>query len=297
MPPPTGERVDGWLVIDKPVGPTSGRIVATVKRGTGARKAGHGGTLDPLASGVLPVALGEATKTVSFVMNGTKLYRFAVRWGEARATDDSEGAVTQRSEVRPTRREIQRILSEFTGNIDQVPPAFSALKVGGKRAYALARAGQPPDLAPRQVQIERLSLLEGGDSETTWLEVECGKGMFVRGLARDLATRLGTVGHVAALRRLRAGPFGENQAISIENLDLLGHSRGLVGRLLPLVAALADIPALNIGGGDAERLRSGQFVHVPDIERGTVCIMTAGRPVALARVDGGVAWPERVFNL
>ncbi len=294
--------IHGWLSIDKPAGISSARAVAIVKRLTGARKAGHGGTLDPLATGVLPVALGEATKTVAFVMDGRKSYEFRVKWGTATTTDDTEGEITQESPVRPGRAEIAAALRDFEGEIEQRPPIFSAIKTGGRRAYALARAGETPDLKPRLVHVHRLALL-ANTSETADFEVDCGKGTYVRALARDMALHLGTVGHVAGLRRTRAGPFGLDTAISLESEDLLGHSARLADVLLPVEAALADIPALVLTGNDASRLRSGQAIPVRSecvpvsaIPEGSVCVMADGRPVALARVSGGQIRPLRVFN-
>ena len=291
------DAISGWLVIDKPVGPTSSRIVATAKRLLRARKAGHGGTLDPLATGVLPIAFGEATKTVAYALGGPKHYRFTVGWGEERTTDDAAGDVTARSDVRPSDETIRAVLSEFVGVVEQMPPAYSALKVGGRRAYWLARRGQTPDLKARTVCIDRLTMLDRPDRDHARFEVECGKGTYVRALARDLAVRLGTLGHVTSLRRTRSGPFTEHQAISVENLERLGHSLCRIRHLLPLESALADIPALSIGGADADRLRCGQAVRVHGAERGAVFVVTAGRPVALAHVDNGIARPERVFSL
>jgi tRNA pseudouridine55 synthase len=303
--PPEGRvapALHGWLTIDKPVGMTSTRAVAIVKRLTGAAKVGHGGTLDPLATGVLPMALGEATKTVAYVMDGAKSYEFRVKWGAATNTDDAEGEITLESSVRPGRADIEAVLGEFEGEIEQTPPAFSAIKIGGRRAYALARAGAPPELAPRRVQIHRLALLENA-TETAEFLVECGKGTYVRALARDLARRLGTAGHVVSLRRTRAGPFSLDSAISLESEALLSHSARLADVLLPVETALADIPALVLSGNDAVRLRHGQAIplrgqcvpasHSPE---GSVCVMADGRPVALARVAGGVIRPLRVFN-
>ena len=303
-PPKNVERraIHGWLTIDKPAGVSSARAVAIVKRLTGARKAGHGGTLDPLATGVLPVALGEATKTVAFVMDGRKTYEFRVKWGAATTTDDAEGEITEESPVRPTRADIAAVLPDFEGKIEQIPPIFSAIKTGGRRAYALARAGETPDLKPRLVDIQRLTLAESG-ADTADFVVDCGKGTYVRSLARDLAVRLGTVGHIDRLRRTRAGPFGLNTAISLESEALLSHSPRLADVLLPVEAALADIPALVLTGNDASRLCNGQAIPLPGqcvpasaTPEGSVCVMANGRPIALARVSGGQARPLRVFN-
>jgi len=302
-----GRPVNGWVVLDKPLGMTSTQAVAAVRRLLDAAKAGHGGTLDPLATGILPIALGEATKTVSYVMGGRKIYRFTVRWGEARSTDDAEGPVTAVSDRRPSRAEIETVLPGFQGEISQTPPAFSAIKVEGERAYDLARAGEAVDLAPRLVWIERLTLLRQLDADHAEFEAVTGKGVYMRSLARDLALALGTVGHVSALRRIAVGPFTESQAISLESLKALGHIPAASGQLLPVEAALDDIPALPLTDAEALRLRSGQSVgllRASDRERlgairsgDLVCAMAGGKPVALARWEAGDLRPVRVLNL
>jgi len=278
-----------------------------VRRITGAAEAGHGGTLDPLATGVLPIALGEATKTVAYVMDGAKTYRFTLRFGEARATDDAEGSVTGTSPVRPTDDEIRAVLPRFTGLIDQVPPAFSALKVDGVRAYALARAEEAVDLPPRSVRIDRLELIGRPDPDHAEFLIRSGKGAYMRSLARDIAKALGTVGHVAALRRTAVGPFTEARAISLESLEALGHSLAASGQLMTVETALDDIPALALTEAEARRLRCGQAVGLirrSDLERvahlesgAVVCAMADGKPVALARFEAGDLRPVRVLNL
>ncbi len=302
-----GEPIHGWLVIDKPRGLTSNAVVGRVRRATGAAKVGHGGTLDPLATGILPLALGEATKTVSYAMNGKKVYVFTVRWGEETDSDDSEGAVTETSDVRPTEKDIRENLKFFTGEIEQVPPVFSAIKVAGRRAYDLARNKEPVDLAPRKVQIETIELLDLPDKDHAVFEVACGKGTYVRSIARDLARKLGAFGHVSALRRTRVGPFGEDRAISLDKLDGLGHSAPLADLLLPVETALDDIPALALTEEEARRLHHGQGVSalrvvsrspLENISQGAVvCAMAEGKPVALARIEGGEIRPLRVFNM
>jgi len=291
-------RLDGWLVIDKPAGMSSARAVAIVKRETGAARVGHGGTLDPLATGVLPVALGEATKTVRFAMTGTKTYRFTVRFGEARSTDDAEGEVTETSAVRPGRAAIEAALPGFVGDILQVPPAFSALKVQGERAYKAAREGRPPTLAPRPARIDRLTLVMASD-DLAELEVVCGKGVYVRALARDLARALGTVGYVSRLRRTAVGPFGEAQAISLETLGALMHSAALVRHLFPVETVLADIPALVLTADEADRLKHGQAIEAaaPAAETRLVRARSDDRLIALAELAAGHLKPVRVFNL
>ena len=302
-----GQKVDGWVILDKPVGITSTAAVAAVKRLFDAQKAGHGGTLDPLATGILPIALGEATKTVPFVMDGEKTYRFTLKFGEARSTDDAEGEVTARSDHRPSDAEIQAVLPKFQGEITQVPPAFSAIKVQGERAYDLAREGEVVELQPRTVLVHEIRLTERPDPDHAVIEVKCGKGTYMRALARDIARELGTVGHVGALRRMRVGPFAEAGAISLESLKSLGHSPAAFTHVLPIETALDDIPALALSATEAIRLRSGQpvgLLHRLDRDRirgftpgDMVCAMSEGRLVALTRFEAGELVPVRVMNL
>jgi tRNA pseudouridine55 synthase len=298
--------VHGWVILDKPVGMTSTHAVSVIKRLFTAKRAGHAGTLDPLASGCLPVALGEATKTVPFVVDGRKTYLFTVRWGEERDTDDAEGRVVATSDARPTVEAVRALLPRFTGTIEQTPPRFSAIKIEGERAYDLARDGVEVALAPRPVEIHRLDLIETPDADHAVLAAECGKGTYVRALARDLGRALGSYGHVSALRRSQVGPFGENDMISLERLESLCH-RAAVGEgnladaLLPVETALDDIPALAVSPADAARLTRGQAVLLrgrdAPIFRGMVHVMAAGRLVAIAEVDHGEIVPRRVFNL
>ena len=287
----------GWLVVDKPGGITSAAAVARIKAvvGRGA-KVGHAGTLDPMATGVLPVAVGEATKTVSFMMDAPKRYRFGVRWGEQRDTDDAEGTVIETSESRPSKSAVANVLPAFIGRIEQVPPAFSALKVGGARAYALAREGRPPQLAPRTVHVASLKLT-GANADGAAFEVACGKGTYVRALARDIAREAGTVGHVSWLHRAAVGPFTEDDAKPLDKLVALGHSPGLAESLLPVDAVLADIPALPLTEREADRLRHGQPVPAPGAAPGRVRATAGSRLVALAEVGAGQARPVRVFNI
>ncbi|MBT6093339.1 MAG: tRNA pseudouridine(55) synthase TruB [Rhodospirillaceae bacterium] len=301
-----GLPIHGWFNIDKPAGMSSSDVVTRVRRYTGAAKAGHGGTLDPLATGVLPIALGEATKTVSYAMDGLKTYRFEVRWGIATTTDDTEGEVLEESSARPVREAIKAALANFTGDIEQVPPAFSAIKVNGRRAYELARRDEAVELAPRQVHIEELSLVEVCDGDRAVLEMTSGKGVYVRSLARDLARALGTVGHVAWLRRTAVAGFLESDAISLDKLEALGHSAAASDILLPVETVLDDIPALALTQQEANRLRHGQGIAVlpvasrspfKDISQGdTVVAMAEGKLVALAKIAGGEIRPVRVMN-
>jgi tRNA pseudouridine55 synthase len=297
-----GSPVHGWLIFDKPQGMNSTRAVGMVKRLYDAEKAGHAGTLDPLATGVLPIALGEATKTVPFVVEGSKVYRFTVRFGIETDTDDAEGKVTASSDRRPSRPEIEATLPRFTGEIIQVPPRFSALKVDGARAYDLARDEETFELEPRRVSIARLTLVAHPDKDHCVLEAECGKGTYVRALARDLGGALSSHGHVSALRRTRVGPFGEDRAVSVERLDALASDRdALLAALEPVEIALCDIPALAVSTADAARLRRGQPVLLrgrdAPILSGTVYAMTRGTLVAVGEVSEGELKPRRVFNL
>ena len=298
--------VHGWVVLDKPIGMTSTHAVSVVKRLFNAKRAGHAGTLDPLASGALPIALGEATKTVPFVMDGRKLYRFTVRWGEERDTDDAEGRVVTRSDQRPRADAIGALLASFTGCIQQVPPRYSAIKIEGERAYDLARDGETVELSARPVEIGRLDLVGAPDPDHSVLEAECGKGTYVRSLARDLGRALGCFGHVSALRRAAVGPFGEETMILLEHLEALCHraasgEASLADALMPVETALDDIPALAVSRADAARLQRGQAVllrgrDAPNF-RGTVYVTVSGQLLALAELDSGEIVPKRVFNL
>lgn len=292
-----GLKLDGWLIIDKPPGLTSAHVVAKVKRMTQAAKIGHAGTLDPLATGILPLALGEATKTVSYAMDGAKTYRFTVRWGEGRDSDDSEGAVTATSDIRPDRAAIEAALPRFRGDIMQVPPVYSALKVDGERAYDLARRGEAPVLEARPIRIDRFELGEMPDADHAVFEVDCGKGSYIRALARDLGAVLGCHGHIVALRRTRVGPFREEQAFSLEKLGELWENPPSSDTLLPVETALDDIPALAVTGPQADRLRSGQEIRVIHRDDGISRVMNAGTLVALAEIEDGCVRPVRVFNL
>ena len=304
-----GRPVHGWIVVDKPAGLTSTAVVGKVRRALDAAKAGHGGTLDPIATGLLPIALGEATKTVAYVMDGTKRYRFTIRWGEARDTDDTEGAVTETSPARPSADEVRAALPRFIGEVSQVPPAFSAIKVRGERAYDLARADRPAKLAPRTVMIHSLVLLDVPDADHAVLEMTCGKGTYVRALARDLARHIGTVGHLSQLRRTAVGPFDESHAISLDNIESLGHSPADFRHLLPVETALDDIPALAVTESEAARLRNGQPVpvlrtanreRIRDLADGAVLSAMlggeGGELVALTRLEGNQVHPVRVLN-
>jgi len=298
--------VHGWVVLDKPVGMTSTHAVSVVKRLFSAKRCGHAGTLDPLASGALPIALGEATKTVPFVMDGRKLYRFTIRWGEERDTDDAEGRTVSISKERPSPEAVHALLPSYTGLIQQIPPRYSAIKIEGERAYDLARDGEQVELAPRPVEIGRLELVNIPDPDHAVLEAECGKGTYVRSLARDLGRALGCFGHVSALRRAAVGSFGEETMILLEQLEALCHRAAsgegsLADALMPVETALDDIPALAVSRADAARLQRGQAVllrgrDAPNF-RGTVYVTVSGQLLALAELDRGEIVPKRVFNL
>jgi tRNA pseudouridine55 synthase len=300
-----GLPIDGWLLFDKPQGMTSTQAVSRVKRLYQANKAGHAGTLDPLATGVLPIALGEATKTVPYVMDGQKAYRFTVRFGAETDTDDAEGKIVETSDARPTRSEIEAALPAFTGRIMQTPPRYSALKIDGARAYDLARDEEAFELSPRAVQIDRLTLMDMPDADHCVIEAECGKGTYVRAVARDLGRALGCGGHVAALRRTRVGIFTEDDSQSLEALESLaggedGH-QALLGVLKPVETALGDLPELSLSGPDAARLKTGQAVLLrgrdAPILSGEAYAMSKGKLVAIGEVAQGELRPRRIFNL
>lgn len=301
-----GKSIHGWLVVDKPGDMTSTQVVGRVRRVLEPRKIGHGGTLDPLATGLLPIAMGEATKTVAYLMEGCKTYRFTLRWGLATDSDDAEGEVIKQLPGRPSRAEICDLLPSFTGWIEQVPPRFSAVKVAGARAYDLARRKKDFEIKSRQVRIDRFELLDQTSADLASFLVECGKGTYIRALARDLGAALGTAAHVVSLRRTAVGRFTEEHAISLESLESLGHSAAALRHLHPVEAALDDIPALALTESEANRLRSGQTVsflarqqhaRIEDLAQGaTVCAMNDGKPVALARYEAGGLRPLRVLN-
>jgi tRNA pseudouridine55 synthase len=299
------ENIHGWIALDKPEGLGSTQALAMVKRLFNAAKAGHGGTLDPLASGLLPIALGEATKTVSWAMEGRKIYRVLIRWGEARTTDDREGEISALSDRRPSHVDIDTVLPRFEGEISQVPPKFSAIKIEGERAYDLARAGEAVDLSPRRVFIQKIELLGLPDADHADLSVTCGKGTYIRSLARDLAGALGTVGHVAKLRRIAVGPFGEKDMISLEKLAELRHKapggNAMEGVLRPIETVLDGIPALAVKDAEAQRLRQGQSVLLrgasAPIAQDAVLVMWGQKPLGICSIEKGSLKPKRLFNL
>jgi tRNA pseudouridine55 synthase len=301
-----GRPLDGWLIVDKPRGITSTDVVNRVRRAFDARKAGHGGTLDPLGTGILPVAFGAATKTVPYIVDSTKIYRFTIRFGEARDTDDADGQVTATSAARPTDDELREKLPQFTGDIMQIPPAFSAVKVAGERAYDMAREGRAPTLEPRPARVDRFELIERPDADTAIFEVQSGKGVYMRSLARDLAIVCGTLGHITALRRLRVGPFTESQAIPLDKIvrtdDTPPASPDL---LLPVATALADIPALALTEAEAFGLSHGQAISLVSLmgripgaanpDGGLARAMAGSRVIGLCRLEDGLLKPERLL--
>ncbi len=309
-----GNPVHGWLILDKPLEMTSTTAVAVIKRLLDAQKAGHAGTLDPLATGILPIALGEATKTVSYAVDGEKAYRFTVRWGAQTTTDDTEGPVTASSDKRPTLADIEARLPGFTGEIMQTPPQFSAIKVDGNRAYDLAREGETVPLEPRAVVIDRLAIVAMPDDDTTVFEAECGKGTYVRAIARDLGIALGCYGHVIALRRTRVGPFTEEDAVTLEEIQAImnpkvaegepiqpipePHASGL---MLPVEAALTEITEVSVSPSDAATLGRGQPVLIrgrdAPIHTGAAYAICKGQIVAIGEIEKGALQPTRVFNL
>ena len=303
-----GDAVSGWICLDKPYDLTSTHAVSRVRRAFNAQKAGHAGTLDPLATGILPIALGEATKTVAFMVDADKAYRFTIAWGRTTATYDREGETLAESDVRPTLSQVEAVLPRFVGEITQVPPIYSAIKVDGERSYDLARAGEAVELAPRTVTVHSARVAEAPDADHVTLEIECGKGTYVRAICRDLADALGACGHVSELRRTRVGCFSDKTAVTLEMLEDLGHKARQSEALLPVETALDDIPELAVTEEDAFRLKQGRsIVLVPRqveavkarLKPGCriVSAMLGGAIVALCEMRAGRLEPSRVFHL
>lgn len=307
-----GDKVDGWINLNKPVGMTSTQALAAVKRALNPQKAGHAGTLDPLASGILPIALGEATKTVPYVQDSIKTYNFTVTWGEQRTTDDAEGGVMRQSDKRPARADVEALLPAFHGDVEQIPPQFSAIKVDGNRAYDLARDGEEVILKSRLVYIESLEIVAHTEQETSFRCV-CGKGTYVRSLARDMGEKLGCFGYISLLERAAVGPFTLENAISLDFFTDSDNKPSPEQVLLPLTTALDDIPVLALKEQEAARLKNGNslaFLSKPDLERmsqagiewdksGTVTVLTTynKKGVALVEVEGPELHPIRIFNI
>jgi tRNA pseudouridine55 synthase len=290
--PDTRSPIHGWLILDKPQGLTSTQALGKTRRLLGGKKAGHGGTLDPLATGILPLAFGEATKLIPYVMDGDKEYEFTIRWGEARDTEDAEGKITATSAKRPTETEIGNALPAFTGTITQTPPAYSAIKLDGERAYDIARAGGTPVMMPRQVTITTLDYISAPDADHGSFRVRCGKGMYVRSLARDLAVKLGTYGHVAALRRIRVGPFGLETATTLATLENSSREGTAAAHLLPIRAALGDIPLMTLSPAEAQNFQMGRGIlirpqHMHLLDAPLIFAEHQGTPVALIEAKTG----------
>ena len=299
MSAPRSQRVEvnGWVILDKPVGMTSTHAVSRLKRIFNAKKAGHAGTLDPLASGLLPIAFGEATKTVPFVQDGEKAYRFTVRWGIETESDDTEGRVTQTSDQRPSPDQIEALLPRFTGTIMQVPPAFSAIKVNGERAYDMARDGETVELAARPITIHSLVVVSSTPDEAV-LEAQCGKGTYVRAIARDLGRALGCFGYVTSLRRTRVGPFSELDSCGFSELEV--GPEAALSQLRPVEAGLLELPCVVVDRDGAARLRRGQslLLRGRDAPMGGMAYAACGGvPIAFGEVERGELVPSRVFNL
>ena len=297
-------KISGWIALDKTYGMSSTQAVGKIRWLFNAEKAGHGGTLDPLASGLLPIALGEATKTVQWAMDGHKTYRFTAAWGAESNTDDLEGQVTATSVLRPSHDSIESILQQFTGTIMQAPPAFSAIKIDGERAYDLARAGDAPEMVARPVTIEALRLLSAENSSHAEFEVVCGKGTYIRSVARDMGRALGCLAHVSALRRVQVGALNESHMISLEKLEEMSHRGGieaLKGALLPIETVLDGIPALAVLGTDAAKLRQGQQVllrgTVVPVSEAAVLVRNGTELVGIGEVVQGTLKIKRLFNL
>jgi tRNA pseudouridine55 synthase len=303
-------KVDGWVILDKPLEVTSTKAVNIVRRAFGAAKAGHSGTLDPLASGMLPIALGEATKTIPYLMDSSKDYDFTITWGTETTTDDREGQVTITSDQRPSLNDIETVLPQFIGKIKQVPPTYSAIKLDGRRAYDLARNNQEVELKARDALIYAFECHDHNEVEAQF-SVTTGKGVYVRSLARDLAQALGTAGHIKTLRRCRVGPFSLDRSISLDFFEEIDNSAVAFEALHPVLTALDDIPALAISENDATRLRRGQKIVINGVrdnfgtsinkrDEADDVVMTAiwdGQLVAIVSLRGQTAFPSRVFNL
>jgi tRNA pseudouridine55 synthase len=299
-----GLDISGWLILDKGQGMTSTQAVGAVKRLFQARKAGHAGTLDPLATGILPIALGEATKTVPFVVGGEKAYRFTVKWGEERNTDDADGEVVRTSPDRPSCAKIEEVAARFVGEILQTPPQFSAVKIDGERAYDLAREGEEVEIEARAVSILRLALAAMPDADTSVFEAECGKGTYVRALARDMGRMLGCYGYVSELRRTRVGPFDAASAVALSALEQAFESGGpqaCLGFLKPVEAGLEDLAVVPVNSSDASRLKRGQPVLLrgrdAPIMSGPAYAVSRGQLVAIGEIERGELRPTRVFNI
>ena len=297
----------GWLNIDKPYGMSSGRAVSIIKRILKC-KVGHAGTLDPLATGVLPIAFGEATKTTSYVMDAEKAYSVRIKWGEQRDTDDAEGKIVAVSDARPSEKSIREAIKQYVGHIEQVPPAFSAIRIGGERAYSIARAGKFVELGSRVVCIDDIKLTDIDDSENSAsFLVKCKKGVYIRSLARDLGIALGCLGYVASLHRKKVGVFTDDSAVALEDLERVVSEKGLAKVALPLSVVMSGIPCIEVHGKDVEMLKNGRDIRLSNDILNGLCVaencgmcylsQAGGVPVAVCEVVDGTARPVRVFNV
>lgn len=304
------KSINGWIIVDKQIGITSRQVVTRISKTLNIKKVGHGGTLDPLATGVLPIAIGEATKVISFIQDTKKKYSFIIKWGESTDTDDSEGKFIEKSESRPTQKEITDILKSFIGNIFQKPPIYSAIKINGQRSYKLARKDIKIKHVHRKVQIYDLFLKRIININSAEFEVNCGKGTYVRSLARDIADKLNTKGHITSLRRLSVGPFDEKDTIFIDFFEEIIHSPSILYNILPIKTVLDDIPALVLNETEARRVQQGQKIHLNSVEFikefevkypnynkfEKICATKDGKLVALIKIDNGIIRPARIIN-
>ena len=304
------KRINGWIIVDKQIGITSRQVVTRISKTLNIKKVGHGGTLDPLATGVLPIAIGEATKVISFIQDTKKKYSFIIKWGETTDTDDSQGKVLEKSESRPTQEEITNILKSFIGNIFQKPPIYSAIKINGQRSYRLARKNLEIEHVHRKVQIDTLILKKIINIDSAEFEVKCGKGTYVRSLARDVAEKLNTKGHIISLRRLSVGPFDEKDTIFIDFSREIIHSPSILYKILPIKTVLDDIPALVLNETEARRVQQGQKINLNSLEFikqfevkypnynefEKICATKDEKLVALIKIDNGIIRPARIIN-
>ena len=302
--------INGWIIVDKQIGITSRQVVTNISKTLNIKKVGHGGTLDPLATGVLPIAIGEATKVISFIQNKEKKYSFIIKWGETTETDDLEGKVLEKSEFRPTQKEITNILNCFIGNIFQKPPIYSAIKINGQRSYKLARKNVKIEHIHRKVQIDTLILKKIINIDSAEFEVKCGKGTYVRSLARDVAEKLNTKGHIISLRRLSVGPFDEKDTIFIDFSKEIIHSPSVLYKILPIKTVLDDIPALVLNETEARRVQQGQKINLNSLEFieqfqvkypnhnefEKICATKDEKLVAIIKIDNGIIRPTRIIN-
>lgn len=295
------KNINGWLIIDKPAGMGSTDVVNQTRRLLDANKNGHAGTLDPFATGVLPVAFGEATKLIPYITDGSKEYEFTLKFGTATNTDDTEGEVIARSDIIPSTEQILSVLPQFTGTVMQVPPAYSAIKINGERAYKLARKGKTPDMPPRQVEIYKLELLNRLSADSFYFRVCCSKGTYIRSLGRDIALKLGTYGHLQALRRTKCAVFTLNDTILLENLKNMVYEEERLSKLLPVETSLRDIAVIAVSEEDAVKLRHGQSVspktyEVKSLIGKTAAAMCRDCLTAVVKIEPERISPIRVFN-